>query len=488
MYFSQNSRASLGKRARLLASTTAAVALVAIAGMAQADAADAVNPSEQTADAPAPAARAWDDLSYYGVTLYATVDLGVSHDTHGAGFNKDFAPGENYIVQKSSNKPGTYFSDNGLSQSTIGVKGTEEFAPGYSAIFKFDTGFNPASMRLASGATSVRDNNGLAAASQTANGDSSRSGQIFNGQAYVGVQSAKFGTLTYGRNNTLLLDDINAYDPQGGSYAFSVIGFSGVTAGAGDTEDARLDSSVKYNYTYGPGRLGLLYQNGGQQWQIGAPPEDGGSAEQIDLGGDYANLSVDALFSHKKDAVNVGSTSAVSSLLSATVSDNTSWALMGKYTLGDVKLFAGYERDLFANPSRPLSPGSVGLNGFALGGSSGTSNTLNNTAFNENKVLQVFWTGAKYAVTDKLNVAGAYYAYRQNNYSGAVCSAYKGIASVSSSCNGALNAVSFSVVYNVMKHLDVYGGAMYTQTLGGLASGYPRSNNVDPTAGVRITF
>ena len=39
--------------------------------------------------------------------------------------------------------------------------------------------------------------------------------------------------------NTLSLDAINSYDPMGGSYAFSPLGFSGSFAGFGDTEAAR---------------------------------------------------------------------------------------------------------------------------------------------------------------------------------------------------------------------------------------------------------
>ena len=47
-----------------------------------------------------------------------------------------------------------------------------------------------------------------------------------------------YGTLTFGRQNSLELDGVNAYDPMGGSYAFSPIGWrDGV--GVGDTEDAR---------------------------------------------------------------------------------------------------------------------------------------------------------------------------------------------------------------------------------------------------------
>ena len=52
--------------------------------------------------------------------------------------------------------------------------------------------------------------------------------------------------MTVGRVNTLSLDAINSYDPMGGSYAFSPIGFSGSYAGFGDTEAARANTAVKY--------------------------------------------------------------------------------------------------------------------------------------------------------------------------------------------------------------------------------------------------
>jgi hypothetical protein len=45
-----------------------------------------------------------------------------------------------------------------------------------------------------------------------------------------------------------------------------------------------------------------------------------------------------------------------------------------------------------------------------------------NTAFGRdgfgNKILQVMWTGVRYAVTDKLDVITAYYHYTQNSYYG----------------------------------------------------------------------
>ena len=89
----------------------------------------------------------------------------------------------------------------------------------------------------------------------------------------------------------------------GGSYAFSIIGFSGVAGGGGDTEDARLDDSIKYVYKYDMFHLGLLYQ-------FGKSDSSPGEEWQGDLGFDYQGFSVDGAYSHKKDAISAASLSA----------------------------------------------------------------------------------------------------------------------------------------------------------------------------------
>ena len=48
----------------------------------------------------------------------------------------------------------------------------------------------------------------------------------------------------------------------GAAQAFSLIGYSGTTAGGGDTEDRRLDQSVKYYAKYDWLHVGALYQFG----------------------------------------------------------------------------------------------------------------------------------------------------------------------------------------------------------------------------------
>ena len=76
-------------------------------------------------------------------------------------------------------------------------------------------------------------------------------------QAYFGLSSKKFGTLTYGRQYSLIMEDMYTYDPMARSKAFSPIGYSGLAAGGGDTEDARLGNSIKYAVGYGPAHFAV---------------------------------------------------------------------------------------------------------------------------------------------------------------------------------------------------------------------------------------
>ena len=106
--------------------------------------------------------------------------------------------------------------------------------------------------------------------------------------------------------NTLSLDSINAYDPMGGSYAFSPVGYSGSYAGFGDTEAARANTALKYRLDIQNFRVGGLVQVGGYNWGNGT---DG--IYQAQAGGDFkfpsgGVLSIDGTASFAKDAVNIG--------------------------------------------------------------------------------------------------------------------------------------------------------------------------------------
>jgi hypothetical protein len=99
------------------------------------------------------------------------------------------------------------------------------------------------------------------------------------------------------------------------------------------------------------------------------------------------------------------------------------------------------------------------------------------------------WTGAKYAVTDKLDVMAAYYHYAQNSYFGtatggpAPCS-----GSEHSQCAGTFNAISGVIDWLFAPKWDLYLGIMSTQVSGGLANGYLQRNNIATTAGLRFRF
>jgi len=62
-------------------------------------------------------------LTWNGITVYGTIDGGVTWRSHGAPFNGTSAVGVDYLIQKYSNRPRWDLAPNGLTQSNIGIKG-----------------------------------------------------------------------------------------------------------------------------------------------------------------------------------------------------------------------------------------------------------------------------------------------------------------------------------------------------------------------------
>jgi predicted porin len=420
-------------------------------------------------------------LTWHGITLYGAIDMGLAYQTHGTPLSNSAGFGLGYLISKNSNKPYFGAAPNAESASNIGLKGNEELLPGLSAVFNLQTSFLPTSGRLADGLGSIVQNNGVPLTSQTTFADSSKDGQALNTAAWGGLSSPVYGTLTYGRQNSLTLDGVIAYDPMSASGAFSLIGFQGATAGGGDTEDARLDNSFKYTVNVGPFRAGTAAQ-------LSSNGDGSRNIVQGQLGVDYLGLSLDAIAGHTKDAISAAPLAvgfapsaaqlaqAGSGLVAGTVSDNTSLMLLARYGIGPVKLYAGYETIRFVNPSVPLPVGSTIIGGYTLA-------TVSNTAFPNAKDLQVFWAGAKYAVRSDIDLIAAYYHEQQNSFGTVSCSD----ASLAT-CSGQLNAASLLVDYRFAKRFDAYAGAMYSQVANGLASGFLNRSTIDPTVGLRFQF
>jgi predicted porin len=468
-----------------------ACALLAVGSAAQA----------QTTSASAPAAPADESLTWHGITLYGIVDMDFQYENHGAPFSNYFISGGSDIVQKNSNNAVSGFTSNGMSQSRVGLQGNEPLHVGdWSGVFKLETYFNPASGQITDALKSVTQNNGRALNEQSTNIDSSIAGQPFE-QAFVGLSSHTWGTFTFGRQNSTLADLIAKYDPQQTSYAFSLLGLSGTPAGGGDTQDRRLDSSIKYDgHFFDIVHLGAIYktQNSSAQSYATAGSGEAFSGYEVAIGAEYAGASVDLFYTKMRDAVSINtlSTAQLATLpaaglspnnsVSGTISDNASYGAMTSYSLAPVlpalpvTLYGGFQHIAYMKPSIPLAVGFDDIGGYTLGA---VSNTTYNAA---DKQLNVYWAGARYAVTPAFTVAIAYYGEKQFAYATGMDAGCSTV--VASTCSGNENIWSMSLDYHFTKRFDTYGGIMWSNVSHGLANGFINTSMIDPTIGARFSF
>src|SRR5437588_749155 len=137
------------------------------------------------------------------------------------------------------------------------------------------------------------------------------------------------------------------------------------------------------------------------------------TAAQLQLGVEGGGGSIDAYYAKKYDAIATAPLTAAqvaglpalgyspSNSLRATISDNTTYGVMGLFGLGAPTLFAGYEHIKFANPNSPLPVGSLTIGGYVIA-------VPNNAAYNNEKTLQVYWAGVKYAASSDVELVACY--------------------------------------------------------------------------------
>lgn len=457
-----------------------------------------------------------DALTWNGITLYGTIDVGVSGMTNGAPQSRYFYTGGynwNMYGSKMNRTSEWGFSGSGLSQSTIGIKIEEKLGEGFMFIAKADTGWNPWSFELADACQSLVHNNGIASPLfQTSASGGSRCGQPFNGSLYAGFSNPLYGTITYGRQNSLQNDTVGVYDPMGGSYAFSLIGFSGgADGGIGITETARWDNSIKYALTYGPVHAAAMYAGAADNSAIQ------NNAYAFNLGGTYMGFSLDAVYTKENSVVgdgplgynaaggygncNFGTWPCSLDFLKGTAYDSEAFSIQGKYTYefgggfkdekpwGILTLYAGYLHTEMSNPSEFVPPFIKTVGGY-------TNVTMNNQPYGwgSDRILQTTWAGAKF-VTGPWAFTAAAYNIHQDAFitsANAVCAPVANTPTSrawASNCAGNSNTVSGLVDYTFDKHFDVYTGVAWSNVEGGLANGFIGSlENVTYMSGVRIKF
>jgi predicted porin len=463
-------------------------------------------------------------LTWHGITVYGAYDVGAGYVSHGLPENAANFEGE-ALVNRNGYQHRFLVAPNNLQQTGFGIRGREEFLPGWSVVFNASSGVNPQSGQLANASATNIQNNGLPRSSYTIAIDGSRAGQAFNDEFYAGISSTILGTLTFGRQRALGTDAMLQYDPAGGGYAFSYIGYNGTMAGGGDTEDARWDDALKYRLTYGPVHFGAMYKfadgSGGcysasATWSAATctPEEAHNNAYGFDAGGGFGKFSADVVFQHYNQAISVlnpllGPQSPTQPYQSTTdsintnpitganlidpantlygiVTDNRAIMFAAKYTWERFRLFAGYEYIRQGNPSNPLGVGALDQGGYILSG-------VEDNNLDSPKHVQIWWTGGKYAIDRKTEITAAWYHQLQNDFRvPTTCTP----ESYRASCAGTLNEESLYLDHHFTPRFDGFAGIEVSYVQGGLAIAIPHGpgvpykydTNVEPVIGGRFTF
>jgi predicted porin len=475
-------------------------------------------------------------IGAYGITLYGTLDLNATYLNEGV--NKSPAADKvNYSIQRNAYESKWLAGYNGLSTSVIGLKMKEDLArvglPGWSLIGVLEAGVNPYSGMFLNSPRSLAYNNARPANTtpfQNANFDGSRAGQWDNSQGYLGISNPVYGTLTFGRTNSLALDVTAAYDPVA-STAFSTLGFSAAFSGFGSSPSARPNTAFTYRLTYQNFRAAVQAQVG--SYGIGNSTN---GMYQGQLGFDFGSLSIDGVLSWAKDAVTLSSFAGSNiacltlancfinvnnqffdpnTVLRATLSNNLGGELVARYKLdpAPVTLYGGWIYARQMNPSDDfltgfptiaqgifIPPGFVNKSGVATN----SAVTVNN--FDIQRVLNTFWFGARWKIRSDLEAMGGFYYQNQNNFNPVACTGSSAFIS-SNRCGGSQDGLSFLIDWKPVKRVDIYAGVLVSNVYGGLANGFfststvlipgtttavgvntARTQNYDPTVGIRIRF
>ena len=123
-------------------------------------------------------------LTWHGITLYGAYDVGVGWVSHGLPENGYNYEGES-LVNRNGYQHRFLIAPNNLQQTGLGIRGKEEFLPGWSVVFNASTGINPQSGLLANASATDTINNGLPRSSYSEAIDGARAGQPFNDEYYA---------------------------------------------------------------------------------------------------------------------------------------------------------------------------------------------------------------------------------------------------------------------------------------------------------------
>ncbi|RDV00287.1 porin [Trinickia dinghuensis] len=324
------------------------------------------------------------------VTLYGVIDEGIDY-TNNAGGHAAYDLQSGYV-----------------QGSRWGLKGTEDLGGGLKAVFQLENGFN------------------------LSNGNLGQGQRMFGRQAYVGLSSDKFGTVTLGRQYDSLVDYL-AQTTANGNWAGYL--FSHPYDNDNTDNSFRVDNTVKYaSPTYAGLQFGGTYSF--------SNATNFAANRQYSFGGQYANggLLVAAAY---LQANNPGA--GTGGAISSTGDSNFPAALLRifgagvNYTFGPATLGFSYTNSYMKQPT-----GTEYLGGTILPAVGALSNLR----------FQNFELNGKYQISPALFL-GAMYDYTRANFN-----------ATTGKLSPVYHTVGLMADYNLSKRTDVYVQGAYQHVAG----------------------
>jgi predicted porin len=354
------------------------------------------------------------------VTLYGIIDTGLEYVSHAS-------PAGDHVFRMPS--------ITGSLPSRWGLRGSEDLGGGYRAIFVLENGFN------------VRG------------GDIGQGGRLFGRQAWVGL-SSQYGTVTFGRQNTMTYFALLEND---------VMGPAIYSLGSLDAyiPNARSDNTIAYKGTFSGVTLGATYSFGrdaagtgnspGQGTCAGSVPGDFQQCHQWSVMAKYDTSSFGAVVSYDQQR---GGTNAAANFFDGVATtpipssgDKDSRAQANAY----VKFFGATISGGWLG--RWVDPGAQGLASVKS---------------------SIYYLGASYAVTPAFNIDGAVYRVLNRDHdTRGTLSTIRGLYSLSKR----------TAVYAQVGFLTNSPKARYTLSAGGAGTTPSAgSNQTGVMMGVRTLF
>jgi general bacterial porin, GBP family len=386
------------------------------------------------------------------VTLYGLIDEGISYTNNSGGHS---------LVK---------LTDAMMQSSRWGMRGAEDLGGGLKAIFVLENGYTLSNGKLGQG------------------------GREFGRNAYVGLSSNQFGTVTLGRQNEFMYESIARYSLVTGNN-----GGGNIFSHAMDNDNLigtfRVNNAVKYT---SPTYLGL---QGGAMYAFSNVAGNVGNNRLYSFNLQYNQGPISAALAYTQLNQGLGSgTALVNNVLTPVgVATNTGGAVDSNSSTSDSAFTAGRERIFGGGLKYTFGPAKVGIAitdskydntvGFSTGA---TTLSRANSAYVHFTNYEV---NATYNVTPAL-LLGAGYTYTDGKFSSALGSA-----------SPKWNQVGLFSDYSLSKRTDVYLAANWSHlsnpvsktATGGVATGFQGavsniggaaaiSNQVVVGTGIRTRF